>query len=192
MLEKFFVSKVRIKLFKLFLTNPDESFHVRGITRLLDEEINAVRRELNRMEKVKFVRSLRKGNRLLYTVRKDFVYYNEFLSLVYKEFGLGNAIISNLSKIGNIEFAWLTKFYTKGFNKTEQDVDLVIVGDALDYDELAKHVKAAESETERQINYTVMGINEFALRRKRNDAFLSNLLRSSRVMLVGDEDELLS
>jgi len=90
-----------------------------------------------------------------------------------------------------MQFSWLTKFYTKGFQKMEQDVDLVIVGDNLDYDELAKHVKSAEAETEKQINYTVMGINEFELRRKRNDTFLANLLRSSKVMLIGDEDELL-
>ena len=191
MLEKFFVSKVRIKLLKLFLSNPKKSYHVRGITRLLDEEINAVRRELGRMEKVKFVTSTRKGNRLLYSVRRDFPYYDEFLSLVNKAFGLGSLITSNSEKIGQIEYAWLTKFYTKNQNKGDQDVDLVIIGDNLDYEKLASIIKKAEAETEKQVNYTVMGSGEFDLRKKRNDSFLANLLNSSKVMLIGDEDELL-
>lgn len=192
MLEKFFVSKVRIKLLKLFFFNPKESFHVRAITRLLDEEINAVRRELSRMEKVKFVRSIRKGNRLLYEIRTDFPLYNEFLSLIFKEYGLGKEIIERKENLGGLKYAWLTKFFTKHIHKGQQDVDLVVVGDNVDLEKLAECVRIAESESESQINYTVMGADEFDLRKQRKDSFVANLLLSSKVVLVGDEDEILS
>lgn len=192
MLEKLFVSKVRIKLLKLFLYNPDEAYHVRGLTREIDEEINAVRRELERMSKIKFLRSERKGNRLLYMVRKDFPLFNELLAMIYKEFGLGEKLITNYKNIGDVKFCWLTKFYTKRIAKTDKDVDLVLIGDDLNYDLLANIVKDAEKETGRQINYTVMGEQEFTVRKQRGDAFVMNLLLSSRVMLVGDEDKMLS
>lgn len=191
MLEKFLVSKVRIKLLKLYLSDPSQSYHVRGITRLLDEEINAVRRELERMAKVKLVRSERKGNRLYYSVRTDFQYYNEFLALIQKEFGLGQEIIKSAKKLGDVSYAWLTKFYTKQVQKGPNDVDLVVIGDKIDFGELARHVKSAEEETGRQINYTVMGLHEFDLRKQRRDKFVMDLFLSSRVMLVGDEDKML-
>lgn len=191
MLEKFLVSKVRIKLLKLYLSDPSQSYHVRGITRLLDEEINAVRRELERMAKVKLVRSERKGNRLYYSVRTDFQYYNEFSALIQKEFGLGQEIIKSAKKLGDVSYAWLTKFYTKQVQKGPNDVDLVVIGDKIDFGELARHVKSAEEETGRQINYTVMGLHEFDLRKQRRDKFVMDLFLSSRVMLVGDEDKML-
>lgn len=192
MLEKFFISKVRVKLLKLFLFNPSESYHVRGITRELDEEINAVRRELERMDKVKLVKSERKGNRLYYSLRTDFPLYHEFVALVNKEFGLGKEVISAVSEIGDIQYAWLTKFYTKQLPKGATDVDLVIVGDDINLDSLAEHAKAAEVETDRQVNYTVMSVHEFDIRKQRRDNFVMNLLLSSRVMLIGDEDKMLS
>jgi len=190
MLEKFFISKVRVKLLKLFLFNPTESYHVRGITRELDEEINAVRRELERMAKVKFVKSERKGNRLYYSLRKDFPLFQELLALVNKEYGLGKEIISGAKEIGDIKFAWLTRFYIKQLPKGNMDVDLVVVGDNVNLDKLAQHAKAAEKDTEKQINYTVMSPHEFEVRKQRRDNFVMNLLLSSRVMLIGDEDEM--
>ena len=50
MLRDLIVSKVRIKLLQTFLGNPKEIFYVRQLVRAVGEEINAVRRELARME----------------------------------------------------------------------------------------------------------------------------------------------
>ena len=45
------ISRVRVEMLVLFLSNPQKMFHVREIVRQTDEEINAVRRELAHMEK---------------------------------------------------------------------------------------------------------------------------------------------
>jgi hypothetical protein len=45
MIEQLFGSKTRVKLLKLFFSNPNRSFYVREITRTIDEQINSVRRE---------------------------------------------------------------------------------------------------------------------------------------------------
>ena len=52
----FITSKVRIKVLKLFLSDVSEMYHVRGIVRETKEEINAVRRELGRLEKAGFLK----------------------------------------------------------------------------------------------------------------------------------------
>ena len=49
-LKDLFVSKVRVKLIQIFLNKPQEMFYVRQLVRETDEEINAVRRELARLE----------------------------------------------------------------------------------------------------------------------------------------------
>ncbi len=49
-LEDLITSKVRVKIIELFCSNPREMYHVRGIVREAQEEINAVRRELLRLD----------------------------------------------------------------------------------------------------------------------------------------------
>ena len=46
MLRDLMVSKVRVKLLQIFLSQPKEMFYVRQLVRATGEEINAVRREL--------------------------------------------------------------------------------------------------------------------------------------------------
>ena len=50
MIEHLFISKVRIKLLKLNLVDTTKHVHIRGIVRMIDEEINAVRRELKNLK----------------------------------------------------------------------------------------------------------------------------------------------
>src|SRR3990172_4798097 len=100
MLEELFVSRVRVKILQLFLSSAQDSlFHVREIVRRVAEEINAVRRELSRMEKYGMVSSEWRANRRLYHFRKDYLYYKELLSLVAKTTSLGGNIIKNRQKL---------------------------------------------------------------------------------------------
>lgn len=43
-IEKLFGSKTRAKLLELFFANTNKSFYVREITRVIEEQINSVRR----------------------------------------------------------------------------------------------------------------------------------------------------
>jgi predicted transcriptional regulator len=51
MLNKLFGSNSRVKILKLFLTNPNEKYYIRQIARDLKLQINSVRRELENLEK---------------------------------------------------------------------------------------------------------------------------------------------
>jgi hypothetical protein len=56
--------------------------------------------------------------------------------------------------------------------------------------ELAQLVKLEETRRGRELNYTVMTEEEFAFRKRRRDPFVIGILTGSRVMIVGDEEEL--
>jgi len=70
MLEELFISRVRVKILQLFLSSTDALFHVREIVRRVSEEINAVRRELARMEKYGMASSEWRANRRLYRLKR--------------------------------------------------------------------------------------------------------------------------
>ena len=56
--------------------------------------------------------------------------------------------------------------------------------------ELSQIIKAEEARRDREINYTVMTEEEFSFRKSRRDPFVLSVLGGSRVMIVGDEEEL--
>ena len=191
MLEELFVSRVRVKILQLFLYSPQESlFHVREIVRRVSEEINAVRRELGRMEKFGMVSSEWRANRRLYRFRKDYLYYRELQSLVAKSSGLGGNLVKNKSKLGKIKFAFLSTRFLKGLTSSTSDVDLLVVGSIV-LPELQAIVADEQAKREREINYSFMDEAEFKFRVKRRDPFILRVLLQPKVMLVGDEDELL-
>ncbi len=192
MLEDLVISRVRVKMLTLFLSHPGTIFHVRDIVRKVDEEINAVRRELSHMEKAGMVTKEQRANRLFYAFRKDYLLYFELLNLIGKTSGVGGDIIKQKAKLGKIKFAMLSGRFLRGLpKKSGTDVDILVVGTVV-LPELSQLVKAEEVRRGRELNYTVMTEEEFAFRKRRRDPFALSVLEGSRVMLIGDEEELVS
>lgn len=185
-------SKVRIKILELFFSNLGEMYHVRGIVREIKEEINAVRRELERLEGAGVLKKEPRGNRIYYWIRTDYPLFGDLLSIVSKSTGLGRAIIDNKSKIGKVIYVMFSGRFVRGKpRKREEDVDILVVGDIV-LPELATLIRMEESKRGKEINYTVMSKEEFEFRKKRRDPFLLGILSGSRTMIIGDEEELVS
>jgi len=189
MLRDIIVSRCRIKLLQIFLSNPSEIFYVRQLVRMSGEEINAIRRELLRMEKASMVEKENRGNRIYYWFNHNYYFYNDLLSLVSKTVGLGGNILKNKSKIGKVRIAMLSGRYVRGMPIKEGLVDLLLVGE-VNLQELSRVIKEEESQIGREINYTVMTKEEYDFRKKRRDPFLLGILSDIRIMLIGDELEL--
>ncbi|MBU0649985.1 hypothetical protein KKG63_02155 [Patescibacteria group bacterium] len=171
------------------LTRPGEQFHIRGLVREVGTEINAVRRELSNLESVGLLFSRKSGNRIYYTVNTHSVYYPEFLALIAKSFGLGVNIISGAKNLGDVKFAMLSKaFAGKRRKSSPLDVDLFVVG-KVNIDALEDMVKKEQELRGYEINYAVMGEDEFNYAKRKSDQFAIRLLLQSRIMLMGDEEE---
>ena len=183
------ISKVRVKILELFLGNPGENYHVREIVRRVDEEINAVRRELARLEKTGLLESEWRANRRIYLVRRDYLYYTELLSMVNKSVGLGGSILINKGKLGKVKYAMLSGSYVRGKPYAASEIDLFVVGDIV-LPELGVIVREEEARRSREVNFTPMTEEEFNFRKNRRDPFVLGILARPRVMLIGDEEEM--
>lgn len=190
MLEELFVSRVRVKILQLFISNPDQLLHVREIVRRVSEEINAVRRELSRMEKFGMVASEWRANRRLYKFRKDYIYYRELVGLIAKSSGLGGSLIKNKAKIGKLKFAFIATRFLRGVISPTDEVDVLVVGQII-LPELQSIIADEQAKREHEINYSYMDEAEFHFRVRRRDPFILKVLVQPKVMLIGDEEELL-
>lgn len=189
MLKDLFVSEVRVKILKTMLTNPEKPYHVRGLVRAVKTEINAVRRELDRLTNAGILRKRQSGNRIYYSVNTSSMYFPELLSLISKEEGLGSDVIKNIKKLGGVHFALLSRAFLRGRQSTALDVDLFVVGDTVNIPVLQEIIKRHEQILGKEINFTIMKDDEFIFRKRKNDSFIAKLLAQSRTMLIGDEEE---
>lgn len=188
-LKDLFISKVRVKLLEVFFSDPTEMYHVRDLVRRTDEEINAVRRELLHMESSGMVKKEPRGNRLYYWFRKDYLFYNELCSLIKKTTGLGKEFIKNKTRLGKITFLMFSGKFAKKIPRDESEIDILIVGNVV-LPEVAALVHAEQTKRGEEINYTVMTDEEFDLRKRRRDPFLAGILQNSRIMIIGEEEDL--
>lgn len=76
--EKLFGSKTRAKLLDLFFANTNKSFYVREITRLIEEQINSVRRELMNLEGIGVIRSETFDNKIYYAANMKHQFAHAF------------------------------------------------------------------------------------------------------------------
>ncbi len=190
MFEDLITSKTRIKILHLFLESLGEMYHVREIVRRVEEEINAVRRELILLEKKGILNREARANRVYYSLDTSYPFYYDLIKIHAKEVGLGRDIVKNRSKLGKIKYAMISGEFARNMENTNDNVDLLVVGVVV-LPELALIVKKEEERRGREINYTVMNEDEFNFRKSRRDPFISSVIYKSRVMLLGDEESLI-
>jgi len=162
---------------------------VRQVTRMSGEEVNAVRRELERLKEIGLLTSEERANRLYYKVRKSFPFYYELLRMVGKITGLGKAVIDQADRLGNIKFAMLSTRFVQNVPADANQIDALFVGQ-IEIERLQSLVREHEEKLGREINYTVMTMDELEFRKNRGDAFVRSVLSQPQVVLVGDEEEL--
>jgi len=184
-----FNSKVRKALFKLYFTNPDSEFYLRELERMFSIPVSMVRKELLRLEKEGIFLSHKKGNLTYYYVNKAYPLFGEFKSIVFKTIGAQGLLEEALRKIKGIEAAFIYGSYAKGSEKALSDIDLCIIG-SINEDILVRRINELEKSLKREINYTLYTKNEFTQKKRNKDSFISDLISSQKIILIGEKDGL--
>lgn len=195
MIDALFGSKTRVKLLHLFLNNPGKSFYVREITRLIDEQINSVRRELANMMNVGIVSSETTDNKLYYEVNQRYEHYVPLRAIFADQHV--EAVVATSPDIGwreslkqlpGLRVLLLSGVFVAGSTTT---VDLLIVGDIPSV-KLNKVMKQVEKLEGRELNYSVLSYDEFYYRLSVRDKFITEILNGKYSVLVDADDMLKS
>lgn len=190
MLKNLIPSKTRRKVLNLFFQNINQGFHLRKVAREIDEEINAVKRELDILQKAGLLKKEKRVNKMIFSLNNKYQYYNEFLSIFVKQGSLAQKILKNLPKIGKVKYAALSYKFAKKEKIADDEIYLLLVG-IIVAPEIAKIVSEEEKNYGREINYTLMTEEEFNFRKKNNDPFIWRFLKQPKIMIIGEESELM-
>ena len=195
MLEHLFGSKTRYRLLRFFFHNTEKSFFVRELTRALDVQINAIRRELELLVKSTLVEettapghvdqtkagaSLRK----YYRLNIGSLMYPEMQALLMKAQLLDEQVFvdSIREECGEIKLLLLT-----GRFAGEKDVqtDMLIVGD-VKVRNLEKVIASYEKDIGFAIRYTTLTVDELYERRHMMDKFIFSIFEAKHMRAVDE------
>ncbi len=190
MLQHIIPSKARRKILEFFFHHPGENYYLRRIVREIIEEVNAVKRELDILSDEKLLLKERRLNKIYYSLNKNYHLYDEFTRIFTKTTPLAVSIYKNISAIGKIKFVAVSLKFSKNIIIKEDEIYLLFVGIVV-VAEVESLIHDAEKDFGRPINYTVMTEDEFVFRKKNNDPFIWRFLKQPKVMLAGNEDDLL-
>lgn len=158
MLSSLITSSTRIRLLKKFFLNSNTRAHLRGLESEFGESSNSIRVELNRFEEAGLLNSELEGNRKIYHANTNHPLYNDIHSIILKETGIDRVVEKVIQRIGNLFSVYLTGDLAKG--KDSAVIDLILVGNDLDQDYLARKVEQAEELVCRKIIYKIIGTSE--------------------------------
>ncbi len=183
MLEQLFGSRTRVKLLRLFLSNPDAAYYVREITRKIDEQLNSVRRELANLLLFGLITSDLRADKKFYQLNKKFALAKELSDLVLKsEVLLEQNFIKTMKDAGKIKFLLLTGSFT---GAKQSPTDVLIVGQ-VNKAKLVSGIEKFQREIGREINFTLLTVKDFNERRNLGDKFLLTVLSGDKVVVVDD------
>jgi hypothetical protein len=193
MIDALFGSKTRVKLLHLFLNNPGKAFYVREITRLIDEQINSVRRELSNMLEVGIITSDSADNKLYYEINQRYEYYVPFRAIFADERIEATSTTPSESEwqsliktLKGVRLAVLAGVLVKD---STSSVDVLIVGDTPSA-KIKSVIKQMEKKEARELNYSVLSYDEFYYRLSVRDKFITEILNGKHAVLL-DTDNIL-
>ena len=190
MLKKLFISKVRISVLNEYMSDLNTSFHVRGLVRKLDEEINAVRRELINLESAGILKSKRDGNKLVYKVDHTCPILWELRSMFFKESPIGQKLQSVVESIEGVDVVVLTESFLTSKYEHDTDVDFLFIGN-MKIKDLSTAMSQVEKEMEKQIRFSAIRKEDFDFARKKKEPFLMNIIEKDKIIMFGQLSDLL-
>jgi hypothetical protein len=144
-------SKTRIKLLTRFFFNPATRSYLRELAKEFDVSTNSVREELNQLTKTKLLTSQKSGRQVFYKANRAHPLFPELKSMVGKVMGIDQVIDGIVTRLGELERAFLIDDYAEG--KDTGIIDLLLVGNIDQY-----HLNDLSRKTERYIKRKIRSL----------------------------------
>lgn len=186
-LEKLFDSPAKLRLLKLFLRNPGESFTLAEIRRRTMVETAAVKAQLQKLQDMRLVSATKKRgqNEYLYAINPSFIFYDELQNLILKSSPADeDKIATRIRNMGKVRLVILSGIFMKP-DRENSRTDILVVADAISEQRFKNYIRQLEAEAGVEIQYTILATEEYEYRTKMFDRFLRDILEKPHKVVVG-------
>ncbi len=199
-LEKLFGSKTRAKLLSLFFENPEKSYYVREITRVIEEQINSVRRELTNLSALGLVKIENYENKVYYSANMKHPFARPMTEIFARSTVASYA--NDAGEVRTVKRDSIWKEYVRPVSNLisalivtnripgQDGLDLLVIGDNRTH-KLTHWAEVVEKRQGKPLNYVIISREDYIYRKSVRDKFLTNNVWSLQVSETYDPDNIL-
>ena len=199
-LEKLFGSKTRAKLLALFFENTEKSYYVREITRVIEEQINSVRRELTNLSSLGLVKIENYENKVYYSANMKHPFARPMTEIFARSSAM-NYVTDDNQKV-EVRRTSIWEEYVRpvanlisGLIVTnripgQDGLDLLIIGDNRTH-KLTHWAEVVEKRQGKPLNYVIISREDYIYRKSVRDKFLSDNVWSLQISETYDPGKIL-
>jgi len=159
-----------------FFTNSASTSYMRSMAEEFGESTNSIRHELTNLSRAGYLVSREEGRTIQYKANTQHPLYHEVKSLVHKYLGFDKIIDHILSRLGELEAAYIIGDYAHG--KDTGTIELVLVGN-INKEYLKRLEEKAKGLLQRTIKTEVISVVDFEC----------NLIRYEKALLIWGNTE---
>ena len=184
-------SKVQQRVLALIFGQPDRSFYMSEIVRRVHSGTGAVERELSRLQRSGLVSVERIGNQKHYRANHESPIFEELQSLVIKTVAVTEPIRRSLQPYADkIKAAFVYGSVAKGTDTASSDIDLMVVGDELNYSELYSASQNVENSLRRKVSPTFLSSADWQRKVFEKGSFISKINALPKIFVFGSDEDL--
>jgi predicted nucleotidyltransferase len=184
-------SNVRQRVLALIFGHPQRSFYTSEILKKVNSGTGAVERELSRLQRSGLVSVQRIGNQKHYRANRESPVFRELQGLVLKTAGLAEPLADSLKQhAGSIRAAFVYGSVAKGTDTARSDLDLMVIGEDLNYPELYAGLQRAEAKLHRPVNPLFLSVGDWKRKRAQKDSFVHKISMQPKIFIFGSEADL--
>ncbi len=184
-------SKVQQRVLGLIFAHSDRSFYTSEIVRNVHSGTGAVERELSRLLRSGLVSVERIGNQKHYRANQKSPIFEELQRLVLKTIAPTEPLKKAFQPYADkIDAAFVYGSVAKGTDAAASDIDLIVVGDHLDYSELYSAARQAEVILSRKVSPIFFSKEDWRRKASQKGSFTNKVKALPKLFLFGSEGDL--
>ena len=183
-------SAYRRQVLGLLLLRPEDSLHVRELSRLTGVQAGSLHRELRALTEAGLLLREPAGNQVRYRANRTCPIFPQLAEIFRKTTGLVDLLRDALAPLADrIEAAFVFGSIADGSEMGTSDVDLFVLGKAT-FAEVVAALAPLRERLGREVNPVVMRRAEFAAQRAKKDRFLKRVMAEPKLFVIGSADDL--
>jgi predicted nucleotidyltransferase len=182
--------KVRQRVLAVLFGHAERSFYNSEIVRLVGSGTGAVDRELSRLERSGLVATERIGNQKHYRANRDSPVFAELRGLIVKTAGVSEPLRECLAPYADkIKAAFVYGSVAKGTDTAQSDIDLIVIGDDLTYNDLYAGLQQAENILKRTVNPNFLSAADWRHKLSQKNSFVTKINLQPKMFVFGSAND---
>ena len=178
------------RVLALIFSHPERSFYTSEIVRKVHSGVGAVERESSKLERSGLVSIERIGNQKHYRANQAAPIFEDLRGLIEKTVGLAEPIKKSFEPYADrIKSAFVYGSVAKGADTAHSDIDLMVIGDGLDYSDLYTAAEDVERKLRRKVNPLFLSPEDWQRKISDKGSVFRKISRSPKIFIIGSEKD---